>query len=100
MTFLPTHCEITKEQLDNYMKELDPSEPADNSLYVMIDYAFHHNDPDYNQGLSFFKRINDKLGKYEDRTIDMLMFLINDEHDYMYMLDSLFTSADLAYYGI
>ncbi len=100
MSFLPTHCEITKEQVDNQMKDLDPTEPVHMSLYVMIDYAYHHTDPDYRQGLSFFHRINDKLGKQDERTIDMLQIFVNDDRDYMHMLASLFTDEDLAQQGI
>ena len=82
------------------MKDLDPSEPVHMALYVMIDYAFHHNEPDYRGGLSFFQRINKKIRKYDERTLDMLEVFVNDDKDYMHMLTALFTEEDLAYYGI
>jgi hypothetical protein len=100
MSFLPNAYQISKEDIDNHLKEFEPGEVIPYYIYLMIDYAFHHNDADYRQGLSFFHRINDKLGKYEQRTLDMLEIFVNDDKDYVHMLNALFNEEDLAYYGI
>lgn len=100
MSFLPQHCEVTKEQLENHLKNLEDGEVVPYYIYMMIDYAYHHTDADYRGGLSFFKRINNKIHKYDERTLDMLEIFVNDDRDYEHMLAALFTDEDLAYYGI
>ena len=100
-SFLPKHCEVTKDELDKYLNEDPDNDDVPYELYCMIDQVFHHNEPDYRGGLSFFHRINKKVPKYDERTLHMLEnFIQNDEQSQILMLEALFTKSDMAIYGI
>lgn len=55
----------TDEQLDAYIENYISEEGGvDLTLIIMIDYQLHHNDADYDGGLSFFDRLEASLTLY------------------------------------
>ncbi len=52
---------MTKKQIDLVLKHVDNITPE---ILLMVDYAYHHTDQNYDGGLSFLDRLHKKLILY------------------------------------
>ena len=63
MAYIPNNYKVTKEQFAEIYKNLGENDATWETL-LMADYVFHHQDQDYDGGLSFFDRLHKKLGRF------------------------------------
>lgn len=107
MAYIPNNLKVTKEDMNQRIEAIRDGSPIPASLLVMIDYVYHKDDNDYDKGLSFFRRLHDKLGHLHpdwdvEQMIDEVM-LSNDPVDaYMGIIEDvlLANQSDIVYYGL
>lgn len=63
MAYVPINFKVTDVQLNNILNQLGENDPTWETL-LMVDYVYHHQENDYEDGLSFLDRLNDKLGEF------------------------------------
>ena len=63
MLLVPEQYRKTREEIDNMLSYMHNIEITPEIL-LMIDYAYHHEDENYGDGLSFLDRLYKKLSKY------------------------------------
>ena len=97
--FVPEELRKSQENLD---VELAKDEPATPELLVMIDYAFHSGDEDYDGGLSFFNRLHNKLSRFYKLfwEPDTIKKTIHSEEVYMAVVRSLLDGDKVVTYGV
>lgn len=101
-------CE-TQQDLDKILKYLkNPNEEIGlipPRVLIMIDYLYHRNDTNYDNGLSFLDRIYAKIGQFHPNwVIDQLKNLIvnsnGPEKTYEEVIEMMFKNpSDCVYYG-
>lgn len=66
--FVPVNLRFTQQKLDETMSLLhdENNEVTDvpYKLLIAVDYIYHHNHNNYDDGLSFLDRLNQKLGQF------------------------------------
>lgn len=63
MAYIPNNYKVTKEQFAEIYKNLGENDATWETL-LMADYVFHHQDQDYDGGLSFLARLQKKIGQF------------------------------------
>jgi hypothetical protein len=100
--YVPHNLRWHEDQLDERFNALGGIN--DNTLVriiIMIDYAFHSALPNYDDGLTIFNRLNQKIGKYADEEIEEIKDSIrNDPTSYINEMENAWTIDELWYYGI
>lgn len=106
MAYIPDKYKVTKEQFDEIYKNLGENDATWETL-LMVDYVFHHQDADYNGGLSFLERLHKKLGKFHPEwDLDEYFNLVEGckydsvEQFILIVQDMLADPSDVAYYGV
>ena len=98
-----------KPQIEEGLEEIDEiqQEHALNyMILIIIDYTYHHDEEDYDGGLSFLDRLNEKLGEYHpDWNIDDFKNTIRNakcpELQYLKTIEMMLEKEeDRFYYGI
>lgn len=89
----------TSEELSDYV-EYEVLNAFTWDVFLMIDYNNHHKDDDYNGGLSFIDRINEKLGWFYRWDIDELKKNIKSEKDYINTICSMLDDEGCCMYGL
>lgn len=107
MSYLPNHYKVTKEEMEQRIGELRDGGVIPASLPAMVDYVYHKNDNDYNNGLSFFRRIGEKLGhRHPDWDIEQMIDEVMQSNDptnvYRDIVENvlLASQSDIIYYGL
>ena len=106
MAYIPNQFKVTKQQFDEIYKNLGENDVTWKTL-LMADYAYHHDDADYNDGLSFLDRLHKKLGRFHPEwNIDEYYSLIEgckydsvDQYEII-IAEMLADPSDIAYYGL
>ena len=64
MAYIPSKYKVTKQQYDQIFKNMQGLEDTTWETLLMADYVYHHEENDYEDGLSFLKRLVDSLGQF------------------------------------
>jgi hypothetical protein len=72
---------------------------------LMVDYYYHHQENDYDEGLSFLDRLNHKLGRFHNWDVnEMKVRIKNSENpvdEYLLAVSEMLADArDVFYYGV
>ncbi len=107
--FVPEFLRFNQEKLDETMNLLKNAndEVADvpYRLLIAVDYIYHNADNDYDDGLSFLDRLNNKLGAFHPEWDIQAMkteieHSLNPQSKYLKTVASMLSNAsDRMYYG-
>lgn len=103
--YVPQEFQVTKCMLKDHITSLGDA-IASAQLILMVDYVYHHDDADYDGGLSFLDRLYKKLhGSHPNWNVNDMKDMIrnaNDKHsEYMDMIENmLMTESDRVCYGL
>lgn len=95
----------TKEEISsmlNYIHNIDITP----EIIVMIDYAYHNTDDNYENGLSFISRLHNKLSKYFEIDWDIenikqaIVWSNEPTVTYIEVLKQLLTQEMIDWYGV
>lgn len=101
MAYVPDMFKVTMSQLNERLVVA-----GDNVKWMdllMIDYVYHHQDANYDNGLSFLDRLYNKLGQFHPNWEDLtqLKESIVDSIDYTNVVKFLLKNpSDVVYYGV
>ena len=97
--FVPEKLRKTKEEMDVEIASEHTSNP---DLLIMIDYVFHHEDEDYDGGLSFFDRLHAKLSRFYTLfwEPESLKKTIHSEEVYVAVVHSILDLQKVNVYGV
>ena len=62
--YVPEHLRLSVQEVTDKIGNIEEGEFIHAKLLIEIDYAFHHDDQNYNGGLSFIDRIFEKIGRF------------------------------------
>lgn len=105
MMYVPHIFRVTNNQLNDRIMQLGNQDP-DVDILLMIDFAFHHQDDDYDGGLSFIDRIHAKLGRFHPEwNVQNMKHTIrnanNPIEEYLFVIDTMLENVDgRLYYGL
>ena len=103
--YVYSDLQVSKSRIDDEINNLGNG-IADPKLLLEIDYVYHHQDNDYDGGLSFLDRINKKLGVFHGEwNIQHLKDTIRNAEDqqaeYLRVINWMFQDQrDITYYGL
>lgn len=66
MTYVSISYQVNKSDVHAMLNQLGDNFKATWCHLLMIDYAYHNLDDDYDGGLSFFDRLNKKIGRFNE----------------------------------
>ena len=103
MAYVSNTCKISENQLNAEL-----SDAGDNVTWahiLMVDYSVHHQDNDYDEGLSFIDRLNKKLGKFHNWNVNELKLRIKNAQqpvgEYLLVISEMLADPkDVFYYGV
>jgi hypothetical protein len=106
MLYVPEFILAQKEFIEDNLEcvnEVSQTNSLNYMIMIIIDHIYHHNEEDYDGGLSFLDRLNKKLGEFhpewnieeykndirnaqcpELRYIDIIEMMLEKEDDRMY----------------
>jgi hypothetical protein len=90
---------------NNFKIYRDDNDPTWETL-LMVDYMFHHQDNDYDDGLSFLDRLNHKIGRFHPEwNIEEYKDRIRNSNDpvakYVHIVSNMLSDpTDVFYYGV
>jgi hypothetical protein len=64
MMYVPTNFQVTNDEVDTILNSLEDDYTITWNHLLMIDYVYHNTENDYDGGLSFFDRLNKKIGLF------------------------------------
>ena len=105
MAYIPNNYKVTNDQFDQIYNNLGENDATWETL-IMADYVCHHNDEDYDDGLTFFDRLQKKIGQFhEDWNIQIFKSMIrqseNPALEYVMIVKNMLADpSDVAYYGV
>lgn len=94
------------EEVSEILDQMDEMNEITVSTLLMIHYAYHHNDTDFDGGLKLIDKLHDKLTKYFDVCWDIenIKIIIRTSpdpgFDYKYLLSQLMTPEMIACFGV
>jgi len=100
--FVPSYYRLTLDQVTEMVKSWGPEHKATWFDLMAIDYAFHHEDIDYDGGLSFIDRLYKKLKStkpFWDLT-DLKRRASSLETYHRIISAMLSSQSDIDYYGV
>lgn len=98
--FVSQNFRVSKAYITNLLQD----EEVTWRHLIMIDYAYHHEDANYEEGLSFFDRLYTKLGRFHPEwNIQEMKQDVEDAPNQQEMYSSIIANMldanDIAYYG-
>lgn len=102
---IPAEYRKTKTEMDVFLKDVVEHDITPTVL-LMIDYAYHNTDDNYDDGLSFLDRLHKKLSRYFDLqwNIPKLKYTVRTSSNpfvtYRDMLNEIVTPRMIAIYGV
>ena len=107
--FVPEYLRFNHEKLDEVMKLLqnvdDEVTDVPYRLLIVVDYIYHHDELNYEGGLSFLDRLNHKLGAFHPEwniqlMKDEIINADNAQNKYLNTIGNMLSKAgDRMYYG-
>jgi hypothetical protein len=105
--FISPNFAIDEQMLIDAVSEIQQPSDIDWKHLLMADYVYHHQDADYDGGLSFLDRLNKKLGhRHSDWDIDAFKDWIRTHVESptsayaLVISDMLANHEDVEYYGL
>ena len=95
----------TKEEIDEMLKDMQDIDITPEVL-LMIDFAFHNGDKDYDHGLSFLDRLHHKLSMYFpiQWNVENLKTVVRNSNNppgtFLDILNEILDDAKIACYGV
>lgn len=96
----------TQIEVDKILDSIDDEYEITPELLLMIDYVYHHEDEDYDGGLSFLDRLHKKLSLYFQINWDvvnlknMVRMAEHPEPVFVYILNELLNPDMVSCYGV
>jgi len=101
MAYVPDMFKVTMEQLNERL--IVAGDEVKWMDLLMIDYVYHHQDPNYDNGLSFLDRLYKKLSEFHPNwePLHELKDSIYDSIDYTNVIKNILRKPDdVLYYGV
>jgi len=104
--YVPDYLRLSIQEVTDKLSNMQEQDPINPKLLIEIDYAFHSNDADYDDGLSFINRIFEKIGRFHphwdvNEIKQEIMTADNRENAYVDRIIAMFDRAGMiAYYGV
>ena len=105
MAIVSAEYRKTKDEVLEMLKNMQDIDITPEVL-LMVDFAFHNTDPNYDHGLSFLDRLHTKLSMYYqiDWNVDNLKLTIRNANDpagmYIDILNEILEDDMIACYGV
>jgi hypothetical protein len=98
MMYVSQEFRVSNDVLADRIQQLGEDDPSVDIL-LMVDFVFHHQDDDYDGGLSFLDRIYTKLRQFHpDWNVAVMKETIRTANDpvteYLYVIDTMLGNAD------
>jgi hypothetical protein len=95
---------VSEQRMHDEISNLGEALP-DAKLLLMVDYVYHHQDDDYDGGLSFLDRIQRKIGMFKNWDIQNFKDTIRNANDkqaeYLRVINQMFhDTRDIMCYGL
>lgn len=103
--YLYNHWQVTEQEMNAEINNLGDNF-ASPELLVKVDYFYHHQDNNYDGGLSMLDRIYAKLGQFHpewniQNMKDNVRNANNSQEEFILTIRNMFQSLnDIAYYGL
>lgn len=97
---------VSMSEINHYLASLGEQDTITVETLVMIHYAYHHNDTDFDGGLNLLDLLYNKLKKHYEISWDVngmkdiIRKSCNPEEDYYDLLHQMLTAEMIACYGI
>lgn len=94
------------QEVSDILEEMDDMNEVTLDTLLMIHYAYHHDDTDFDGGLNFIDKLYHKLGLYYDIYWDVesiknfIRSSPDPQYDYHSILKQLLTSGMIHCYGV
>ena len=104
--YVSANFAIDEQELIDAVSNIQEPSDIDWKHLLMADYVYHHQDADYDGGLSFLDRLHKKLGhRHQDWDVqsfkDWIMSQHNTESAYQrIVMEMLENHEDVEYYGL
>lgn len=101
--YVPATLCVTKSQVDAIIQNMNEHDEVPLELIVMVDYAYHSSDADYDGGLAFFDRLHYKLSLFfpiQWTPEELKNRLRNAPDDYISVLRSILDKEKIEVYGV
>ena len=104
--YVPQGLRLSIQQVSEKIANMEEGELIHAKRFIEIDYAYHHQDADYNGGLSLIDRIFDKIGHFHPHwnVIEMkqsIMTADDRENAYVDQIIAMFDRPGMKeYYGL
>ena len=99
--YIPDHLRMQIPDVMHYTQQEFYEKHELVEAIVSIHYAFYSHKPDFEMGLSLLDYINRKIHRYSDAQIELFKECIRQQDvDYIGCIHTLWTFADLQYFGI
>lgn len=103
MAYIPSNYKVNKHQFDQVYKNLGD---ITWETLMMMDYAYHHEENEYNNGLSFLTRLAKKLGQFHpewslNEFENRIITSDNPTNEFVRVIQEMLSDpSDVAYYGV
>lgn len=103
--YVPEECRKTIEEVTSILKNMKDNDITPKVL-LMVDYAYHNTDNDYEDGLSFLNRLHTKLSRCFLIEFDLYIlkqktsYSNNPSVDFLDGLNKILTDKMIEYYGV
>lgn len=107
--YIPIEYRVAEQQMQEEVRDLEAQnyefEDVPIDLLIKIDWVYHHHENNYDGGLSFLDRLNNKIGQFLNVNIDNLKLQIRSANDpqneYRNVVHNLLRNReDRMYYGL
>ena len=106
MAYILSKYKVTSEHCDQILKNMNLVEDLTWETLLMVDYVYHHEENDYDNGLSFLDRLNRKLGRFHldwvvNEWKDIIRNSSNPTNEFIRVVSRMLESySDVMYYGV
>lgn len=105
MAYVSNKYKVSKQQFDQIYKNLGVNDITWETI-MMVDYVYHHEEGDYNEGLSLLNRLAKKLGQFHPEwNLEEFRNRVQTNNNPMeefgrVVQEMLNNPSDVAYYGV
>lgn len=105
MAYISNEYKFDKNELDNLLANLGEDDATWETL-LMVDYAYHNQENEYDGGLSFLDRLSRKLGRFHpnwnvNEWKDSIRNSNNPTDEFIRIVSHMLENhSDVAYYGV
>ena len=106
MMYILPEFRVSVNEMNNRLGQLGADQVPSVDILLMVDYVFHHQNDNYDGGLSFIDRIHAKLGQHHPEwNVQVMKDAIRNANDpmdeYLFVIDTMLGDADdRVYYGL